>query len=312
MLTDAHCHPADCMRRVRSTLRQIPYQNNNRQVVDLAEHFPAAEEQRRQLGVMCAASATTAEEFAYCERLSRDAQNNAAAPLLPCFAIHPQMPAMRQLAVSSEQLAVSSEELAVSGEQVTVSGEELAVLEVLASQGRLAGVGETGFDLFNATYRETERVQDDLFAVHLEIALRYDLPLVIHVRRAMHKVFAHSAALKKCRAVIFHSWPGTVGEGEALLRRGINAFFSFGNTIMLNHRQAMRCCAVFPADRLLTETDAPFQPPRGREFSCYADLARILEAAAALRREAGTQGSTAQELEMIIERNFRAAFITKF
>jgi TatD DNase family protein len=267
MLTDAHCHPADC-----------------------TEHFPA-EEQRRQLGVMCAASATTAEEFAYCERLSHEARgDDNAAPLLPCFAVHPQMPAVKQLAVSSEQLAV---------------------LEMLAAEGRVAGVGETGFDLFNAAFRETEKVQDDLFAAHLEIALRHDLPLVIHVRRAMHKIFAHSAALKKCRAVIFHSWPGTAGEGEALLRRGINAFFSFGNTITLNHREAMRCCAVFPAGRLLTETDAAFQPPRGREFSCYADLARILEAAAALRREAGTQGSTAEELEMIIERNFHAAFITE-
>ena len=270
MLTDAHCHP-----------------------FDLAEHFPAAEDQRRQLGVMCAASATTADEFAYCERLSREAHDVSAAPLLPCFAVHPQMPVVKQLTVSSEQLVAS-----------------LAMLNALAAEGRLAAIGETGFDLFNAAYRETERVQDDLFAAHLEIALRNDLPLVIHARRAMHKIFAHSSALKKCRAVVFHSWPGTAGEGEALLKRGINAFFSFGNTIMLNHREAMRCCAVFPANRLLTETDAPFQPPRGMAFSRYADIGRILEAAAALRREANTEGSTVQELEMIIERNFRAAFVS--
>jgi len=264
MLTDAHCHPAD-----------------------LIGHFPAAEDQRRQLGVMCAASATTAEEFAYCERLSLQARDSAAAPLLPCFAVHPQMPAVNQLTVSSEQLAV---------------------LEMLAAEGRLAAIGETGFDLFNAAYRETEKIQDDLFAGHLEVALRHDLPLVIHARRAMHKIFAHSSALKKCRAVVFHSWPGTEGEGGALLKRGINAFFSVGNVIMLNHREAMRCCAVFPVGRLLTETDAPFQPPRGVQFSSYAGIPRILEAAAALRREAGSEGATAQELEMIIEQNFYAAF----
>jgi len=265
MLTDAHCHP-----------------------FDLAEHFPAAEDQRRQLGVMCAASATTAEEFAYCERLSFQARDDNAAPLLPCFAVHPQMPAVSGLSVFDEQLAL---------------------LNALAAEGRLAAIGETGFDLFNAEYRETEKIQDDLFAAHLETALRRDLPLVIHARRAMHKIFVHSSALKKCRAVVFHSWPGTAGEGEALLRRGINAFFSFGNTIMLNHRDAIRCCAAFPANRLLTETDAPFQPPRGMQFSSYADISRILEAAATLRREAGSEGATAQELEEIIERNFRAAFI---
>jgi TatD DNase family protein len=268
MLTDAHCHP-----------------------FDLAEHLPAAEDQRRQLGVICAASATTAEEFAYCERLSREARDSNAVSMLPCFAVHPQMPVVSRLSIFDEQLAM---------------------LNALAAEGRLAAIGETGYDLFNAEYRETEKIQDDLFVAHLETALYRDLPLVIHVRRAMHKIFACSSALKKCRAVIFHSWSGTTGEGEALLRRGINAFFSFGSTVMLNHREAMRCCAVFPADRLLTETDAPFQPPRGKEFSCYADIPRILEAAAALRREAGAEGSTVQELEEIIERNFRAAFITGF
>ncbi|MDR2717558.1 MAG: TatD family hydrolase [Treponema sp.] len=263
LFTDAHCHP-----------------------FNLAQCFPAAEDERRQLGVMCAASATTMEEFTYCEQLSREA--DAAPPLLPCFAVHPQMP------------------------QAMSADEQLAALETLAAQGRLAAVGETGFDLYNAAFRETEKIQDALFAAHLEAALRHGLPLVIHVRRAMHKIFIHAALLKKCRAVIFHSWPGTAGEGDALLRRGINAFFSFGSVIRLNHREAMRCCAVFPADRLLTETDAPFQPPRGKQFSGYADLGPILETMTALRREAGTEDVSAEEMKKIVEKNFYAAFNEEF
>jgi TatD DNase family protein len=271
MFTDAHCHP-----------------------YDLAEVFPAAEEERRQLGVMCAASSTTLAEFEYCEKLALQAAEGNVAPMIPRFAVHPQYP------VSSEQLAVSSEQLTVNG--------LLATLEALAAGGRLAAVGETGFDLYNSAFRETEKIQDELFAGHVDVALRYELPLVIHARRAMHKIFACTTTLKKCRAVIFHSWPGTAGEGEALLRRGVNAFFSFGTTIMLNHREAMHCCAVFPSERILTETDAPFQPPRGREFSSYADLGHILETAAALRREAGTEVSCVEELEKVVEGNFLTAF----
>jgi len=124
----------------------------------------------------------------------------------------------------------------------------------------------------------------------------------------MHKVFTHCAALKKCRAVVFHSWSGTAGEGEALLRRGVNAFFSFGTTVALNHKEAMRCCALFPAGRLLTETDAPFQPLRGRSFSSYADLQQILKTIAALRLQAGQEGSHVQELEGIVERSFTEIF----
>ncbi|MCL2127578.1 MAG: TatD family hydrolase, partial [Treponema sp.] len=199
MLTDAHCHP-----------------------FDLLGHFPAAESERAKSGVMCAASSTTMDEFEYCERLSLRAKENAAAPLLPCFAVHPQMPAAADGGSPDNGPCFFAD-----------SG--LSILETLAAQGRLAAVGETGFDLFNAAFRETEKMQDRLFAAHLETALRYDLPLVLHVRRAMHKIFSHAPKMRKCRSVIFHSWSGTAGEGQALLRRGINAYFSFGTAIALNH-----------------------------------------------------------------------------
>ena len=230
------------------------------------------------MGIIAAASSTTIEEFNYCENLSLQAKADGAAPLLLCFAVHPQF----------------------MNEKLSAGGEELEFLKILASEGRIAAIGETGFDLYNAAFRETEKWQETMFAEHLAVALRHDLPLVIHARRAMHKIFAFSAGLKKCRAVIFHSWQGTAGEGESLLKRGINAFFSFGTTIMLNHRQVMHCCAAFPAERLLTETDAPFQPLRGREFSAYTDLADILKAMESLRGEPG--------MEKTIERNFLAAF----
>jgi TatD DNase family protein len=264
MLTDAHCHPA-C----------------------LAGSFPGAEEERRRLGVACAASALGGEEFENHQELARRAGEAGAAPVRLCFAVHPQLPAMRP---------------------ETLFPNLLDDLARYAAQGRLDGVGETGFDLYGPAFRETEALQEELFRAHLETALTYDLPLVLHVRRAIHKVFAHAGELRKISAVVFHSWSGTLGEGEALLRRGINAFFSFGTTILLNHREARRCCVSLPAEHLLLETDAPYQPLRGKGFSSWADLPAILTAAAALRGEAGKSGGTPGELEHITEANFFRVF----
>jgi TatD DNase family protein len=296
MLTDAHCHP-----------------------FDLARFFPGAEEERRSLGVFCAVSATDREEFDYSEALALKAKSDKAVGVLPCFAIHPQMPrnvgsetgdwGLGTRDRNSDNNSASELYPVISNNNPrSLFNNNIALLEELAKQGRLAAVGETGFDLYNSSYRETEAIQDELFAIHLEIALRYGLPLVLHIRRAMHKVFAADGKLKKCRAVVFHSWPGTVGEGQALLRRGINAFFSFGATIMLNHREAMRCCSAFPEDRLLLETDAPYQPLKSRPYSSWRDLPLILASAAALRREAGAAGSEPEELEKIVEVNFQATF----
>jgi TatD DNase family protein len=248
----------------------------------LAERLPGAEEERRSLRLVCAASSTTEEEFLGHEELSRRALAEGAPPLLPCFAVHPQMPA--------------------PGDGIERFGPLLELLERLAAGGRLRAVGEAGFDLYGPKFRETEKLQDELFARHLETARVHGLPLLIHVRRAMHKIFARSGELKKPPAVIFHSWPGTLGEGEALLRRGINAYFSFGTTILLNHKEARRCCASFPAARLLSETDAPYQPLKDREFSRWTDLPLILRGMAELR------GERAEDLERTVDGNFRRAF----
>jgi TatD DNase family protein len=270
MLTDVHCHP-----------------------FDLANIFEQAEKERRKLEVVAAASACSMEEFSHNEELSHNAVLEGAVPILPCFGIHPQF---FSHGGTEEREARRNE-----------YSEQLDAIGSLASEKRIAAIGECGFDLYNAAFRETEKTQEEYFAAQIEIALKHDLPVVIHVRRAMHKVFAYTKTLSKCKAVVFHSWSGTLEEAQSLLRRGINAFFSFGNVLMLNHKQALQSCALLPAQRLLTETDAPYQPRRGMNFSWWADLPLILETAAALRSKAGDTIS-AKDLESQIEVNFRNAF----
>ncbi|MDR2543851.1 MAG: TatD family hydrolase [Treponema sp.] len=256
---------------------------------DLSQFFPQFEQKRRQLKVLAAASSCSVEEFTHNETIARNAQLDGFTPLLPYFGIHPQ-----QLEVRNEKLEIGNENL-------------LEIIDMLAKEKRIAAIGECGFDLYNDNFKKTEKMQESFFSAQIEIALKHDLPVVLHVRRAMHKIFAAAKDLSKCRAVVFHSWSGTLEEGQSLLRRGVNAFFSFGNTIKLNHKQAKRSCAFLAADRLLTETDAPYQPRLGQAFSLWADIPLIIEATCALRYEAGNNIS-AKELENTIENNFKKIF----
>jgi TatD DNase family protein len=267
ILTDAHCHP-----------------------FDLLDYLPDAEAERRKHRTACAASSWNREQFEYIEALALQAEAENIPPLVRCFAVHPQLPAGPD-----------------PGErEILIRDELLPLLESLAGSGRLDAVGETGFDLYNEEFKAAEKFQDEIFAFHLETALRRGLPLVLHVRKAIHKIFPFSGDLKKLPAVIFHSWPGTLAEGEALIRRGLRVFFSFGAAIVNNHREARRCCASLPADSLLLETDAPWQPPRGKSFSSWEDLPLILSTAAELRK--GGPGGTAEELGDLTAANFSRAF----
>ena len=283
MFCDAHCHPCDLF----LSFPHAGQETENKLIL------------RTDIGVIAAASAWNPDEFAYNEELAHNADGVGKADrisgfhFIQCFAVHPQLPAgfSKKGRSYSEADLISSMEFLCS----------------LAEEKKIAAVGETGFDLFNDLFRETETIQEKIFSAHLEAALNYGLPVVIHVRRAMHKIFSSVNTLSKCKAVIFHSWPGTCEEAASLLRRGVNSYFSFGNAVMLNHKQAIRSCALLPADRILTETDAPYQPRRGREFSYWTDIPLILETAASLRCEAGSD-IDAIDLESQIEINFKNAF----
>jgi TatD DNase family protein len=271
-VTDAHCHPQA-----------------------LTKYLPNAEEERRGLGLICAASSTTTAQFFYHEELAAKARADGAPPLFPCFAIHPQMPGPGETLAGYEPL--------------------LDFAEKMAKEKRLRAMGEAGFDRYHPAdpaegpdFRLTEKLQDEIFNAQVGIALRHDLPLIIHARRAMHKVFAQTPRLKKLPAVIFHSWQGTLEEGGALLRRGINVYFSFGTVSLLNHKEAQRCCALLPLERLLSETDAPYQGLRGQEFSRWADLKPILYGMAKLRQDAESPGGDAGTLEKTIDGNFFRVF----
>ncbi|QQO08304.1 TatD family hydrolase [Breznakiella homolactica] len=255
---------------------------------DLKKQYPGAETERREAGVSCAASSWNREQFEFHETLAAQAAADGAAPVALCFAVHPQLPRFDE----------------------PVCRESLALLHVLAAESRLRAVGETGFDLFDREYRDTEKIQEALFAEHLALAIASGLPLVLHVRKAMHKVFAYSRELKKVPAVVFHSYSGTLREGRDLVKRGVNAYFSFGTPICLNHRQAMEACSALPADRLLTETDCPYQPLRGKPFSRWSDIRTILETAAELRNQREGARITPGELEALTDRNFRTVFGT--
>lgn len=271
IFSDAHCHIFDLLKACSATSNAC------------TDELPA----------LVATSAWGRDEFEFHEDFARRAEGTAR--VVQCFGVHPQLPSVEPTAVQ----------------------ESLETLYALAAEKRLDAVGETGFDLFHdkrVDFRPTEAEQEKLFAAHLELAAAHGLPLVLHVRRAMHKVFAYtersSGALTQVPAVIFHSYSGTADDGASLLKRGVNAYFSFGAPILLNHKTAQAACASLPARRLLCETDAPYQPLRGELFSHWGNLTAITEAMRLLRQPSSDE-ATARE-KSIAHDTFIAQLATNF
>jgi TatD DNase family protein len=174
---------------------------------------------------------------------------------------------------------------------------EANTLESLARNGELAAIGECGFDFFGdrperVRNEETERVQRAVFDFQLELAARYGLPLVLHMRKANDLLFSYAKAFNKLPGLILHGWTGPANEALDFLRRCAGARFSFGTSILNGNKKSRESAARLPLSALLIESDAPFQPPREaplpgarlvRAYASFEDLPLISRELARLR-----------------------------
>jgi TatD DNase family protein len=243
MAHDAHCHPYDASFKSLRT-----------------------EAERVELNIACAASSWYDEDFNFNKALSRSAPDTA--PMALTFGVHPQLTASKN--DSRENIA----------KKIDAS---LRLLEMLCAEQGIAAIGECGYDLFTDELKAKENIQEEIFQTHLDLAIKYNLPIVLHLRKAMHKVFENTAKLKKIPAVIFHSYSGSLPDAISILHHDIRGYFSFGNIICKNHKNAIETCMELPIEYILTESDIPYQPLAGKEFSSYRDLRTVIKKASLLK-----------------------------
>ena len=148
-------------------------------------------------------------------------------------------------------------------------------LENLLIKNLITFVGEAGFDYFTQEFRDAAALQEEIFNIQLELALSYNVPLVIHCRKTNHKLFEYSKQLKKLPEVLFHSFMGPPVEAQSLLNRGINGYFSFGKQLLNGNKKAIACVRELPAERILAETDAPFQYLKGEKYTNPEDIIKV-------------------------------------
>jgi TatD DNase family protein len=179
-------------------------------------------------------------------------------------------------------------------------------LEELLRQKRISFIGETGFDFFTAELKSAEIRQKKCFETCLELAEKFGVPLVIHNRKALEKIFFYSTELKKLRSVIFHAFAFSSVEAFAILKKMDNAFFSVGSQILRGNKKSVSCAQKIPAEKILLETDAPFQTLKGEKFSSPERIFEIYEKFFFLRGEFGEENR--EKIGGKICENFLQAF----
>jgi len=166
---------------------------------------------------------------------------------------------------------------------------------------KIVAIGECGLDFY---YDHSERdVQREAFAQQISLAKQLDLSLVIHTRNAWPDTFDVLDAEGMPERVVFHCFTGDEAEARAAVERG--AWLSFSGIVTFAKADDIRRAAKFcPADKLLTETDAPWLAPvphRGKENE--PALVRVVGECLAQVR-----GESAEQIARTTVRNAHEAF----
>jgi TatD DNase family protein len=131
----------------------------------------------------------------------------------------------------------------------------------LVESSRVAAIGETGLDRHWDLTPFSQ--QEDYFSRHLDLARRFDLPVIIHCReaeadtlRVLSDQFNRFGPIRG----VMHSFTGDRATAEACWQMGLH--ISFAGMVTYKNSGALRAVAhSIPANRIVIETDAPYLAP---------------------------------------------------
>lgn len=140
--------------------------------------------------------------------------------------------------------------------------EDLAKLletERLAAGGRVVAVGEMGLD-FHYDFSPVE-AQEAVFRRQIELAKAFDLPIIIHSRKAEHRILDILEAVGAPRAGgVMHCFWGDAQAAQRTLELGL--YVGVGGAITFKNAGDLRAIVrELPLERLVVETDAPYLAP---------------------------------------------------
>jgi TatD DNase family protein len=146
---------------------------------------------------------------------------------------------------------------------------------------KFAGIGEIGLDGFVPGLNWDRQVM--FFNAQLKMARDFDLPVVMHVRKALDPVLK-SLRIYKPRSGIAHAFNGSFQQAEHFLK--LNLCLGFGGASTFTRAlQLRRLAKDLPEHALVLETDGPDIAPEwiNKQRNAPEHLPRIAQTIAELR-----------------------------
>ncbi len=135
---------------------------------------------------------------------------------------------------------------------------ELKIVEDWLNKRKFAAIGEIGLDFYwDKTFASQ---QYEAFEMQINLALQFNLPIVIHTRNAMKETINFvKPFVQKGLQGIFHCFSGTQEDAEKII--AMNFYLGIGGVITYKNSGLAEAIKNVDLKYLVLETDAPYLTP---------------------------------------------------
>jgi TatD DNase family protein len=148
------------------------------------------------------------------------------------------------------------------------ASQDLTEIEKLCENPKVVAVGEIGLDYhYNFSPPGLQRT---FFADQMEIAVRKNLPVVLHMRESTEDVLSlveqtvlanpeWKESSKEPKRGVFHCFPGTAEQAARV--HGLGFYISYPGIVTFKKTESINIIKKIGIGTILLETDSPFMTP---------------------------------------------------
>ena len=136
-------------------------------------------------------------------------------------------------------------------------------LEEFITHPKCVAVGECGLDYYRLPkdrdeIKEQKRLQKEVFIDQIELANRFNLPLIVHIRDASIDSLDILKEYAGDKGGVLHCY----NANEELLKLSNSFYYGIGGVLTFkNAKKLVKVYPKIPQNRLIIETDAPYLTP---------------------------------------------------
>ena len=134
-------------------------------------------------------------------------------------------------------------------------------------------IGEIGIDLYHEKKFLKQQIKS--FEEQINLAITYDLPIVIHCRESFNEIYDVLKNFKSTNLKgIFHCFSGTIEQANKII--DLNFSLGIGGVVTFKNGKISEFLNQIPIEKIVLETDSPYLAPvpyRGkRNESSYIEF----------------------------------------